>query len=97
MYPSVQIKISETGWPSAGETQGCAVPSISNQQQFVQAFYCQAKEAGVDFYLFEATDEAWKSLPYPGNPSPPQEESHWGLYDSSRNPKLAATAFSCPL
>jgi exo-beta-1,3-glucanase (GH17 family) len=97
MYPSVAVKISETGWPSDGETQGCAVPSLSNEQQFVQSFYCEAQKTGVDFYLFEATDEEWKSLPYPGVPAPLQEESHWGLYDSSRNPKLEATVFSCSL
>lgn len=97
-YPNMKVTISETGWPTAGETQGnCAVPSTANQQQFLEGFLCQAQQANIDFYIFEAFDEAWKAQPYPGNPSPLQVEGHWGIYNSNRTPKTSVTTLrGCP-
>ncbi|MEK7699866.1 MAG: hypothetical protein AAB332_05630, partial [Planctomycetota bacterium] len=37
-YPTKKVMISETGWPSGGEPNGCAVPSLENQRKFIKEF-----------------------------------------------------------
>ena len=44
-----------------------------------------ARVEDVLVYLFEAFDENWKGSDHPLEP-----EKHWGIYNASREPKLAA-------
>jgi len=54
------IWIGETGWPNAGMKQAYAVPSIENQQRYLQDFVCWANSVGAPYFWFEAFDELWK-------------------------------------
>jgi exo-beta-1,3-glucanase (GH17 family) len=83
LYPGKRIAIGEAGWPSAGPTNGAAVPSLENQRFFIDQFLAWTRSKSVDFYLFEAFDEAWKII-YEG-----EVGGHWGIYYSNRTPKHA--------
>lgn len=88
-YPTKKVMISETGWPSDGEPNGCAVPSLENQRKYLKEFICQAQQENISFYYFEAFDEKWKA--------PPEVEAHWGFYNSNRTPKhKSKTLLRCP-
>ncbi len=69
------VVIGETGWPSDGNTIGQAAPSPENAKAYYEQFISWARAQGVEYYYFEAFDEAWKATP-----QAPQE-AHWGLWD----------------
>ena len=70
------VWISETGWPSAGQTVGAAVPSPANAAAFFQRFVSWARANDVPFFYFEANDETWKATTGEGAVG-----SHWGVSD----------------
>lgn len=55
---SKQIIVTESGWPSKGETYGVAVPSEDNQKAAVKNI---ADMCGDDTYVFTAFNDLWKS------------------------------------
>jgi exo-beta-1,3-glucanase (GH17 family) len=73
---SKTVWISETGWPSAGNTQGAAIPSTANAHMFALQFLSWANSNGIHSFYFEAFDEAWKA-----NYEGPQG-AHWGIFDT---------------
>jgi exo-beta-1,3-glucanase (GH17 family) len=75
---SKQVVISETGWPSAGEVHGAAVPSETNAAQYFLNFVTWAKDNNVQYNYFEFCDESWK-----GPDS--NIEAHWGLFEVHGN------------
>jgi exo-beta-1,3-glucanase (GH17 family) len=79
-----QVIIGETGWPSAGNNNGAAVPSIANEQTYTQQNFANSNKLGSNF-LFSAFDEPWLSVQNSWGP-------HWGLWDSSGNAKFTFTA-----
>ena len=79
-YPNKRVVISETGWPSEGESRGGA-PSLANQRRFVQEFIVKAAEQNADAFYFAAFDESWKRRPGA------EVEAHWGFYTANRQPK----------
>lgn len=81
LYPTKHIVIGETGWPSAGDAIGGAIPSLENQRQYINEFLAWAIHNKVDFYMFEGFDEAWKKR-YEG-----EVGGHWGIFNSDRTPK----------
>jgi exo-beta-1,3-glucanase (GH17 family) len=81
LYPGKRMAIGEAGWPSAGPTNGAAVPGLENQRSFIDQFLAWTRSKCIDFYLFEAFDEAWK-ITYEG-----EVGGHWGIYYSNRTPK----------
>lgn len=50
------VSVSETGWPTAGDANGNAIPSLANQQLALSALK-SAVGGGVNF--FEAFDSPW--------------------------------------
>lgn len=54
-----EVIISETGWPSDGESKGGGVPSIANQRTFFQDFYHQMTAHGIPYFWFVAYDALW--------------------------------------
>ncbi len=75
------VVVSETGWPSDGDTIGNAVPSADNAAFFFRNFVSWAQANAVDYFYFEAYDEAWKA-DYEG-----PQGAHWGVWDQNGNLK----------
>jgi len=67
--------IVETGWPSAGLTNGEAVFSQANAGSFLKEFTSWARVNNVKYFYFEAFDETYKEK-VEGTTGP-----HWGLWD----------------
>ena len=78
---SKPIIISETGWPSEGNTIGSAVPSPENSARYFNDFVSWARKNNVQYFYFEAFDETWKA-----NYEGPQG-AHWGIWDKDGNMK----------
>jgi hypothetical protein len=72
-FPDKEIVIGETGWPSAGEAIGDAVPSEENQEKFLSRFLDLAGQNNIRYFYFEAFDEKWKDK-FEGKVG-----SHWGI------------------
>lgn len=73
VYSACQNKsvfITESGWPSQGESNGLCVPSKENQQSAVSSI--QSK-AGNDVILHSAFNEMWKA------PGAFNAEQYWGI------------------
>ena len=79
-----QVIIAETGWPSAGETNGQAVPSLENAARFLSEAVAWAGANDVPMFCFEAFDEAWKG--------PPIFEQHWGAWYANGDLKIPEPA-----
>lgn len=70
-----KIIITETGWPSFGETIESAVPSRINAMKYFIVSQEWSKTKGIELYHFSSFDESWKVI---------QEGklgSSWGLWD----------------
>ncbi|HOV66773.1 MAG TPA: glycosyl hydrolase family 17 protein [Methanoregulaceae archaeon] len=76
------VVVAETGWPSAGEPNGAAVPSMENAERYLRGFTAWAAGNHVRYFYFEAFDEAWKAQ-YEG-----EVGAHWGLWDQNGRPKF---------
>ncbi len=70
-----RVIVSETGWPSAGNTIDQAVPSLENASYYFLNFVSWARANGVDYFYFEAFDEPWKAK-YEG-----PQGAHWGIWN----------------
>ncbi len=74
------IIISETGWPSKGETIENAIPSEINAMKYFVASQDWAKNNNLELFHFSSFDESWKVI---------QEGTigtAWGIWD--KNEKL---------
>ncbi len=80
--------IVETGWPTAGQTNGQAVPSSANAARYLNDFMDWAESKNVDYYYFEAFDESWKAEGGCG--------AHWGLWGTDANLKPEYSAVLNP-
>jgi glycoside/pentoside/hexuronide:cation symporter, GPH family len=75
-----KIIISETGWPSKGETVEEAIPSEINAMKYFVSSQRWAKNNNIDLFHFSSFDESWKVI---------QEGTvgtAWGIWD--KNEKL---------
>jgi GPH family glycoside/pentoside/hexuronide:cation symporter len=75
-----KIIISETGWPSKGETVDQAIPSEINAIKYFVASHEWAIKNNVELFYFSSFDESWKAN---------QEGTvgtAWGIWD--KNEKL---------
>ncbi|MBK8931369.1 MAG: hypothetical protein IPM76_03450 [Chloroflexi bacterium] len=89
LAPGKLVVIGETGWPSAGPTNGTAVPSIANEQRFWREFLTLAQSENIPFFAFSAFNELWKTEGGVG--------SYWGVYDSERVNKFDLQSVYPPL
>ncbi|MFW6152170.1 MAG: glycosyl hydrolase family 17 protein [Verrucomicrobiota bacterium] len=80
-HPGKRVIVMETGWPTAGSSNGAAIPSIGNQRLFLAELDSIVRENNLDVFVFEYADEPWKS----GEPN--GVGSHWGLLDKDREMK----------
>ena len=71
--------VVETGWPTAGQTNGGAVASSANAAKYLNDFAQWATTNSVEYFYFEAFDESWKTE---GGCGP-----HWGLWTTAASLK----------
>jgi exo-beta-1,3-glucanase (GH17 family) len=81
-YPGKRVVIGETGFPSAGQTNGAAVPSEAAQAQVSGDLVAAGAKEGMEFMLFTSFDEAWKGAEGPVG-------ANWGIWKSNRTEKAA--------
>ncbi|KHC40032.1 hypothetical protein MGQ_02383 [Candida albicans P76067] len=67
------VLITETGWPSRGDSNGVAVPSKSNQQAAISSI---KSSCGASALLFTAFNDLWKA------DGPYNAEKYWGIYSN---------------
>ena len=71
---SKQIIVSETGWPTAGQTKGNAVPGADSAARYFSEVRDWSLSTGTQVLWFDAVDEPWKGLTEEG-----EAGAHWGL------------------
>lgn len=75
------VIVAETGWPSAGQPVGEAVPSPQNAMRYFIDVQQWARREGIKLFHFSSFDEPWKR----------QQEgevgTQWGLWDADERPK----------
>lgn len=81
-YPGKPVLVGETGFPTAGQAQGAAVPGEAAQADFLADLAGVAAANGIPIMWFEAFDEAWKS-------GEGAVGAHWGLWNTDRSEKPA--------
>ncbi|KAI4717866.1 glycoside hydrolase [Aureobasidium sp. EXF-10727] len=64
--------ITETGWPTQGDSNGIAVPSVQNQKA---ALSSMKSAVSSNIIWFTAFNDMWK----PNNPSTFNAEQYWGM------------------
>ena len=72
-----EVLVSETGWPSAGNTIADAVPTPENAAFYFLNFVSWARAENVNYFYFEFQDEPWKTA-YEGT-----QGAHWGVWDEN--------------
>lgn len=70
-----QVVVSETGWPSCGDSVGEAVPSPEAAAGQLLNFVSWARANRVDYFYFEAFDESWKAR------AEGPQGACWGIWD----------------
>jgi exo-beta-1,3-glucanase (GH17 family) len=85
-----EVIVSETGWPSCGDTLGEAVPSLENAGLYFLNFVSWADANQVTYFYFSAFDEGWKSAPEGA------QGACWGIWDGEMNLKAGMQpVFDC--
>ncbi|MEZ4854569.1 glycosyl hydrolase family 17 protein [Flavobacterium sp.] len=72
-----RIIITETGWPSSGESLQQAIPTLDNALNYFISFQNWAKANAVESYYFSSFDESWKTS------SEGTVGAHWGIWDAT--------------
>lgn len=81
-FPDKPIVLTEVGWPSSGQPQRQAKPSLVNQAKFVRDFLNRAKKEKLVYYVIEAFDQPWKQ------DMEGSSGAYWGLYNAQRQAKF---------
>lgn len=69
-----KVIITESGWPHSGDSNGDAVPSVSNQEAAIKSI---KSEVGDNVFLFTVYNDYWKA------PGSFNVEQSWGIYGDS--------------
>lgn len=78
-----QVIITETGWPSKGQSVQDAYPSAENAMKYFINTQQWASEKQVELFYFSSFDESWK-LHHEG-----EVGTQWGLWDIHEKQKFA--------
>ncbi|MDZ7806643.1 MAG: glycosyl hydrolase family 17 protein [Gracilimonas sp.] len=70
-----EVIITETGWPSKGESLGGAVPSEENALKYFINTNLWAQDEDVDVFYFSSFDESWKKS------REGEVGAYWGIWD----------------
>ncbi|MDI1317845.1 glycosyl hydrolase family 17 protein [Flavobacterium sp.] len=76
-----KVIITETGWPSQGESFKDSHPSRENAMKYFINSQLWSKEAKIDIFYFSSFDESWKTGPEG------EVGAHWGIWDKNENLK----------
>jgi hypothetical protein len=76
------VIVGETGFPSAGQSRGAAVPSEEAQARFTEDLLKLGAAQGMSVMVFTSFDEAWKGAEGPVG-------ANWGLWRTNRAEKPA--------
>ena len=76
-----KVIITETGWPSKGESFKESRPSRENAIKYFINSQLWSKEANIDMFYFSSFDESWKVGPEG------EVGAHWGIWDKNENLK----------
>jgi exo-beta-1,3-glucanase (GH17 family) len=87
-YPTKEVVVSETGWPSSGNAVGNAVPSLTNAASYFLNLESWAQAGNRKTFYFEAFDEAWKAA-YEG-----PQGAFWGIWDQNGVMKYGNDVFA---
>jgi len=68
-----RVRVTETGWPKQGDSDGAAVPSKANQDIVVSGI--KALSNAQDTIFLSSFDDTWK------DPGPYNCEQYWGILD----------------
>lgn len=77
-----KVIITETGWPSKGESLKGAVPGETHAMKYFINTQVWAKKAGIDVFYFSSFDESWKVGPEG------EVGAYWGIWDKNENLKF---------
>ena len=94
--------MKRSGWPTGGgndcgdsdctsDTQG-SIAGITELNQFLEDWVCDALTNGTEYFFFEAFDEPWKIQFNTDNEA---WEDHWGIMDVNRKLKDGITIPDC--
>jgi len=75
-----QVIITETGWPSQGESFKDSHPSAENAMKYFINTQLWSKDENIQIFYFSSFDESWKTGPEG------EVGAHWGIWD--KNEKL---------
>ncbi|MFN7043732.1 MAG: glycosyl hydrolase family 17 protein [Flavobacterium sp.] len=75
-----KIIITETGWPSQGESFKDSYPSEENAMKYFINSQLWSKDENIEMFYFSSFDESWKVGPEG------EVGAHWGIWD--KNEKL---------
>jgi exo-beta-1,3-glucanase (GH17 family) len=76
-----KVIITETGWPSKGESLGDAHPSEMNALKYFINTQLWSKKAGIEVFYFSSFDESWKV----GDEG--DVGAYWGIWDKDEQLK----------
>ena len=85
-YPNKLVIVGEIGWPSNGDRQKRADPSLSNEAMFVRDWMNAARGNHIQYYLLEAFDQPWKE-----NLGEGRTGAYWGMFNANRQLKYPLT------
>ena len=77
-----KVLITETGWPSYGQSIGGAHASFENSLRYFINAQRWSKEAGIDMFYFSSFDESWKIA------AEGEVGASWGLWDKNEQLKF---------
>lgn len=80
--PNKRVLITETGWPSQGESCGGADPSRENALKYFMKAQFWARENNLEMFYFSSFDEPWK-IGAEG-----EVGAYWGIWDSGEKLKF---------
>jgi exo-beta-1,3-glucanase (GH17 family) len=81
-----KVIITETGWPSKGESFRTSHPSEENAMKYFINSQLWSKEANIDIFYFSSFDESWKVG------AEGEVGAYWGLWDKNEQLKYAEIA-----
>lgn len=78
-----RVIITETGWPSQGESLGDAIPSAMNAMKYFIHTQLWAMDDGVEVFYFSSFDESWKVG------AEGEVGAYWGIWDKNEKLKFS--------